>query len=183
MNGIILVILFLKLNNMEVIMKKIALILCVMIFMSLGLAACADNNGNNTGNTDNNTGTNGTGTNGTGTNGTGTNGNGTGTNGTGTNGNGTGTNGGNGAAGAGTLQGSAQGYGGEVTVTVTVDGDDIVSVEAVGEKETQGVGSKAIEELPDKIEDADSTDVEGVSGATVTSNAIKEAVDKALKDK
>lgn len=178
MNGIILVILFLKLNNMEVIMKKIALILCVMIFMSLGLAACADNNGNNTGNTDNNTGTNGTGT-----NGTGTNGNGTGTNGTGTNGNGTGTNGGNGAAGAGTLQGSAQGYGGEVTVTVTVDGDDIVSVEAVGEKETQGVGSKAIEELPDKIEDADSTDVEGVSGATVTSNAIKEAVDKALKDK
>jgi uncharacterized protein with FMN-binding domain len=178
MNGIILVILFLKLNNMEVIMKKIALILCVMIFMSLGLAACADNNGNNTGNTDNNTGTNGTGT-----NGTGTNGNGTGTNGTGTNGNGTGTNGGNGAAGAGTLQGSAQGYGGEVTVTVTVDGDDIVSVEAVGEKETQGVGSKAIEELPDKIEEADSTDVEGVSGATVTSNAIKEAVDKALKDK
>lgn len=171
MNGIILVILFLKLNNMEVIMKKIALILCVMIIMSLGLVACADNNkDNNTGNTDNNTGTNGTGT-------------GTGTNGTGTNGNGTGTNGGNGAAGAGTLQGSAQGYGGEVTVTVTVDGDDIVSVEAVGEKETQGVGSKAIDELPDKIEDADSTDVEVVTGATVTSNAIKEAVDKALEDK
>ncbi|WP_019227566.1 FMN-binding protein [Sedimentibacter sp. B4] len=154
-------------------MKKIALILCVMIIMSLGLVACADNNGNNTGNTDNNTGNtdNNTGTNGTGTNGTGTNGNGTGTN------------GGNGAAGAGTLQGSAQGYGGEVTVTVTVDGDDIVSVEAVGEKETQGVGSKAIEELPDKIEEADSTDVEVVTGATVTSNAIKEAVDKALKDK
>jgi major membrane immunogen (membrane-anchored lipoprotein) len=171
MNGIILVILFLKLNNMEVIMKKIALILCVMIIMSLSLVACAEND------EDNNTGD-------TGTNNTGTNGNGTGTNGTGTNG--TGTDGGNGAAGAGTgeeLKGSAQGYGGEVTVTVTVDGDDIVSVEAVGEKETQGVGSKAIEELPDKIEDADSTDVEVVTGATVTSNAIKEAVDKALEDK
>lgn len=162
-------------------MKKIALILCVMIIMSLGLVACADNDDNkDTGNTDTNTGTNGNGT-GTNGNGTGTTGNGTGTNGTGTNG--TGTNGGNGAAGAGTLQGSAQGYGGEVTVTVTVDGDDIVSVEAVGEKETQGVGSKAIEELPDKIEDADSTDVEVVTGATVTSNAIKEAVDKALEDK
>lgn len=147
-------------------MKKIALILCVMIIMSLGMVACANNDdNNNTGNT---------GTNNTDTNGTGTKENGT---------NGTGTNGGNGAAGAGTLQGSAQGYGGEVTVTVTVDGDDIVSVEAVGEKETQGVGSKAIEELPDKIEEADSTDVEGVSGATVTSNAIKEAVDKALEDK
>lgn len=82
-----------------------------------------------------------------------------------------------------TLEGSAQGYGGEVKVTVEVKGDDIVSVEAVGEKETQGVGSNAIEQLPDKIEEADSTDVEVVSGATVTSNAIKEAVDKALEDK
>lgn len=82
-----------------------------------------------------------------------------------------------------TLEGSAQGYGGEVKVTVEVKGDDIISVEAVGEKETQGVGSNAIEQLPDKIEESDSTDVEVVSGATVTSNAIKEAVDKALEDK
>lgn len=80
-----------------------------------------------------------------------------------------------------TLTGSAQGYGGEVTVTVMVNGDDIVSVEAKGEKETQGVGSNAIEQLPDKIVEADSTDVEVVSGATVTSNAIKQAVDKALE--
>ncbi len=80
-----------------------------------------------------------------------------------------------------TLVGTAQGYGGEVKVSVEVNGDDIVSVNAVGEKETQGVGSKAIDELPAKIEEADSTDVDGVSGATVTSNAIKEAVDKALE--
>lgn len=80
-----------------------------------------------------------------------------------------------------TLTGKAQGYGGEVSVTVEVNGDDIVSVKAVGEKETQGVGSNAIEQLPAKIEEADSTDVEAVSGATVTSNAIKEAVDQALE--
>lgn len=80
-----------------------------------------------------------------------------------------------------TLTGTAQGYGGEVRVTVKVSGDDIVSVEAVGEDETQGVGSLAIDELPDKIAEADSTDVDGVSGATKTSNAIKEAVDKALE--
>ncbi len=79
------------------------------------------------------------------------------------------------------LEGTAQGYGGEVKVTVMVNGDDIVSVEAMGEKETQGVGTNAIEQLPDKIEEADSTDVEAVSGATVTSNAIKEAVNKALE--
>ena len=79
------------------------------------------------------------------------------------------------------MTGSAQGYGGEVTVTVKVNGDDIVSVEAVGEDETQGVGSLAIEELPDKIEEADSTEVDGISVATKTSDAIKQAVDKALE--
>lgn len=79
-----------------------------------------------------------------------------------------------------TLKGTAKGYGGDVNVTVKVKGNDITSVEAVGDKETKGVGSNAIDQLPDKIEDADSTDVEGVSGATVTSNAIKEAVNKAL---
>lgn len=81
-----------------------------------------------------------------------------------------------------TLTGSAQGYGGEVKVTVIVNGNDIVSVEAVGEDETEGVGSRAIDELPDKIEEADSTDVDGVSGATITSDAIKKAVDNALND-
>ncbi len=80
-----------------------------------------------------------------------------------------------------TLTGTAQGYGGEVSVTVKVSGDDIMSVDAVGEKETQGVGSNAIDQLPAKIEEADSTDVESVSGATVTSDAIKEAVDNALE--
>jgi len=94
----------------------------------------------------------------------------------------TGTNNTTGTAGTDekTLTGKAQGYGGEITVTVKVKGTDIVSVEAVGAKETEGIGSKAIAELPGKIEAADSTKVDGVSGATVTSNAIKEAVDSAL---
>lgn len=82
-----------------------------------------------------------------------------------------------------TLNGTAKGYGGDVNVTVKVKGNDITSVEVIGEKETQGVGSNAIDQLPDKIEDADSTDVDAVSGATVTSNAIKEAVNKALDTK
>lgn len=85
--------------------------------------------------------------------------------------------------GSETLKGSAQGYGGEVTVTVMVNGDDIVSVEVMGEKETQGIGTNAIEQLPEKIEEADSTDVEVISGATVTSNAIKEAVNNALGER
>nr|WP_300093985.1 FMN-binding protein [Sedimentibacter sp.] len=80
----------------------------------------------------------------------------------------------------GALTGTAKGFGGDVTVTVTVDGDDILTVEAVGADETPGIGSNAIEQLPAKIVEADSTEVDGVSGATYTSNAIKEAVNAAL---
>lgn len=83
----------------------------------------------------------------------------------------------------GALTATAKGFGGDVTVTVVVDGDDIVSVEAVGSSETNGIGSNAIEQLPAKIVEADSTEVDGVSGATVTSNAIKEAVNAALASK
>lgn len=82
-----------------------------------------------------------------------------------------------------TLTGTAKGFGGDVTVTVTVNGKDITKVEAVGESETQGIGSNAIEQLPALIEKADSTEVDGITGATVTSNAVKEAVNNALAGK
>jgi len=82
-----------------------------------------------------------------------------------------------------TLTGTAKGFGGDVTVTVVVDGDDILSVVAVGDSETQGIGTNAIEQLPAVIVEADSADVDGVSGATYTSDAIKEAVSKALEAK
>lgn len=82
-----------------------------------------------------------------------------------------------------TLTGTAKGFGGDVTVTVTVTGDDITDVKAVGDGETPGIGSLAIEQLPGLIVEADSTDVDSVSGATYTSNAIKEAVDSALAGK
>ena len=79
-----------------------------------------------------------------------------------------------------TLTGVAKGFGGDVTVKVTIDGEKIVKVEAEGPNETDGIGSKAIEELPAKIEAANSTEVEVISGATVTSNAIIEAVNNAI---
>jgi uncharacterized protein with FMN-binding domain len=83
----------------------------------------------------------------------------------------------------GALTATAKGFGGDVTVTVVVEGDDIVSVTAVGADETPGIGSNALEQLPGKIAEADSTDVDGVSGATYTSDAIKKAVEEALASK
>ena len=79
-----------------------------------------------------------------------------------------------------TVEATAEGFGGEVKVTVTVNGSDITDVKVVGDKETPGIGTLAIEQLPAKIVEADSADVDAIAGATVTSNAIKEAVKSAL---
>lgn len=89
-----------------------------------------------------------------------------------------------GAAGfvPGTYTATVEGYHGDVTVTVTVDEEKIVSVTAEGPRETEGVGSRAIEQLPARIVEANSTEVDGVSGATITSNAVKRAVKEALKE-
>jgi len=79
-----------------------------------------------------------------------------------------------------TLVGRAQGFAGEIVVTVTKQGDKIIAVEAVGEHETRGIGTLALEQIPQRIVEANSTDVDVVSNATVTSKAIIYAVNNAL---
>ena len=81
----------------------------------------------------------------------------------------------------GEYKASAKGIGGDVPVTVTVKDGKIAKVEVGENSETQGIGSKAIEQLPAAIVEANGTDgVAAVSGATVTSKAIFEAVNAAL---
>ena len=75
---------------------------------------------------------------------------------------------------------TAAGFGGDVTVTVVLNGSDIVDVQVTGADETPGIGTNAIEKLPSAIIDADSAEVDVVSGATVTSTAILNAVKDAL---
>ena len=75
---------------------------------------------------------------------------------------------------------SENGMGGKVTVEVTVTADAIAKVEVTKHAETPGISTPALERIPGAIVEANSTEVEGVSGATLTSNAIKEAVSKAL---
>ena len=48
---------------------------------------------------------------------------------------------------AGTYEGTAQGFGGEIKATVTLTADKIEKIELVGDKETQGIGSVAVEQL------------------------------------
>lgn len=81
----------------------------------------------------------------------------------------------------GTYEGTGKGIGGDVPVSVTVSGGAITAVEVGENGETQGIGSNAIEQLPDAIVAANGIDgVDAVSGATVTSNAIFDAVTEAL---
>ena len=82
----------------------------------------------------------------------------------------------------GTYTAEGKGIGGKVPVEVSIKGG-VISEVAVGDNsETQGIGSKAIEQLPAKIVEANGTEgVDGVSGATVTSKAIFTAVDDCLE--
>lgn len=81
---------------------------------------------------------------------------------------------------SGTFEGTAKGFGGDVTVTLTLTDGVITDVQAAGPDETQGIGSKAIESLPAEIVANNSIAVDGVSGATFSSNAVKEAAEAAL---
>jgi len=79
-----------------------------------------------------------------------------------------------------TMTATADGFGGAVSVTVTVEDGKITNVTAEGANETPGIGSKAIEELPAKIVEAQSADIDTVAGATVTSKALLSAADAAI---
>ena len=80
----------------------------------------------------------------------------------------------------GTYTGSANGMGGALEVSVTVEGGKITAVDVLSHQETPGISDPALEKLPAAIVEAQSTEVDGVAGATLTSNAIKGAVDAAL---
>ena len=77
---------------------------------------------------------------------------------------------------------SAMGLNGEVTVTVELTDGVITSVTAEGAQETPGIGSVAIEQLPALMAQNNTINVDAVSGATITSNAILTAVREALKN-
>ena len=81
---------------------------------------------------------------------------------------------------SGDFTGTAKGFGGDVSVTLTLTDGAITGCTAEGKDETEGVGSQAIAKMPGEIAESGSIAVDGVSGATLTSTAIKEAAAAAL---
>ena len=77
---------------------------------------------------------------------------------------------------AGTFTATAQGMG-KVTVTLTFDEAGVITaceIDASGE--TPGLGDKAAAKLVDVILNAQSAEFDGISGASITSAAVKNAV-------
>ena len=76
--------------------------------------------------------------------------------------------------------GSAQGMFCQIEAEITVSEGKIVDVTLTGAEETPALGGKVLEEMPAKIVEAQSADVDGMTGATVTTDAVKAAVNDAL---
>jgi fumarate reductase flavoprotein subunit len=74
-----------------------------------------------------------------------------------------------------------RGYKSDVKVETEVDSEKIISVKVVEHKETDGIGTHAVDRLPKSIVDNQSVKVDTISGATTTSYAIINAVTDALK--
>ena len=79
-----------------------------------------------------------------------------------------------------TLTGTGKGYGGDVTVTLTRKDGVITACSIEGKDETPTVGGAALEELEKQVVAANGYDIDGVSGATMTTKGVKAAVAAAL---
>lgn len=87
-----------------------------------------------------------------------------------------------GAAGAeSTFTGNAQGFGGEVRAQVSVDETGKITALTIdAASETPAIGGAAVQTLTEAILASGSADVDAVAQATVTSNAVLDAVHAAL---
>lgn len=76
---------------------------------------------------------------------------------------------------------TAAGYGGDIKLTVTMEGDKIKDIAVDEHKESEGIGADALPKLVEEAKKANSAEIENVSGATVTSEAFKAALKDAME--
>ena len=82
---------------------------------------------------------------------------------------------------AGTYSAAATGYG-RVEVTVTFDESSITDIVVDASYEEEETGQAAVEELIEQVMEAQSADIDGVAGATLTSNAVSTAVAECIEN-
>lgn len=82
----------------------------------------------------------------------------------------------------GTYTEMVEGYHGTFEVTTVVDKDgEIVDVIIGDNSETEGLGSLAIDRLPELIKNQQSLDVDGVAGASITVAGILKSVGSSIE--
>lgn len=82
----------------------------------------------------------------------------------------------------GTYTASAEGFGGgDVSVTITVEDGKITSADVDASSQSADYGQKAAEELGQEVVDGQTYDIDVVSGATMTRNAVSDAVKDAMQ--
>lgn len=81
-----------------------------------------------------------------------------------------------------TVNGKGKGFGGsEISVTVTLEGDKITDLQIDAPNETPSIGGEAVEPLRQSILNAGTIEgVDGIAGATMTSNGIFSAIKNAI---
>lgn len=75
----------------------------------------------------------------------------------------------------GTYESEAAGFGGAVKVALTVSDKEITDLTITGDNETPAIGAAALPTLQEQLLAAQSAEIDGVSGASVTSGAVREA--------
>ena len=81
---------------------------------------------------------------------------------------------------AGTYSASAAGISSDVKVEAEFDASSITNVTVDVSGETQGIGAAIGDQMAEAILEAQSADVETVSGATITSEAVKKAMEDVI---
>ncbi|MBU5483880.1 flavocytochrome c [Clostridium sp. MSJ-11] len=78
--------------------------------------------------------------------------------------------------------GEAKGHNGNIKLEVEVDEEKIKDIKILEHKETKGLSDPALNDIPKEIIEKQSLAVDVISGATVTSNGVIEAITLALKN-
>ncbi|MBQ3268340.1 MAG: FAD-dependent oxidoreductase [Clostridia bacterium] len=82
---------------------------------------------------------------------------------------------------SGTFEGESTGFHGPVKVSVTLDNGAITDVTVTEQAETYGVSDWSLSEMPNRIVEHQSWNVDATTGATFSANAVKYAVKNALE--
>ncbi|MCL1992855.1 MAG: FMN-binding protein [Spirochaetes bacterium] len=81
---------------------------------------------------------------------------------------------------SGTFTATAQGYAGAMTISVTFNATNIVAINVVSHSDTPAFANMVWNNLIPAIISAQSTNVDVISGATLTSRGLLQAVENAM---